>query len=60
MVLLLKSTSIHGLLMIYSSSRILAELNKNYGGHFDWIGIVLQAVEVDTIEIIARFGDQFR
>ena len=59
MVLLLKSTSIHGL-MIYSSSRILAELNKIHGGHFDWIGIVLQAVEVDTIEIIAPFGDQFR
>ena len=46
--------------MIFSSSRILAELNTNHGGKFDWIGIVLQAIEVDTIKIAAPYGDQFR
>ena len=46
--------------MISSSSRILAELNTNHGGNFDWIGIVLQAIEVDTIKIAAPYGDQFR
>ena len=46
--------------MISSSSRILAELNTNHGGKFDWIGIVLQAIEVDTIKIAAPYGDQFR
>ena len=46
--------------MISSSSRILAELNTNHGGDFDWIGIVLQAIEVDTIKIAAPYGDQFR
>ena len=46
--------------MIFSSSRILAELNTNHGGEFDWIGSVLQAIEVDTIKIAAPYGDQFR
>ena len=38
----------------------MAELNTNHGGDFDWIGIVLQAIEVDTIKIAAPYGDQFR
>ena len=38
----------------------MSALDKKHHGDFDWIAIVLQAIEVDTIKIIAHYGDQYR